>query len=140
MKATDWTAIVSALSDADVDVCVRAAARMHAESGPEDVSNLLALLESDDFFVREAAAWPLAELVGPTVLPQLLTAYQRGFDEGHDNDGFTAALLEIPSLHAGAARTPLERIAASAEEPMRGHAVWLLEFCEPITPSTDRDA
>ena len=136
MSPSEWTSTVTALSDADVSACVQAAERLHRESRVEDVERLLALLESNDFFVREAAAWPLAELVGPSVLPQLLAAYQRGFYEGRDNDGFTAALLEIPGLHVGQARSSLERIAASADEPMRGHAAWLLDFCEPsATPS-----
>ena len=130
MEATTWTAIVSALSDPDVSTCVDAATRLQAKAGTEDLPKLLALLESDDFFIREAAAWPLAELAGPTVLPELLAAYQRGFDEGHDNDGFTAALLEIPALHAREAKQSLERIAGSTGEPIRGHARWLLEFCE----------
>ena len=90
---------------------------------------LTKLLQSDDFFVREAAAWPLAELAGPSVLRELFVAYQRGFDEGQDNDGFTAALLEIPACHSDAARTAIESIARSSDEPMRGHAEWLLEIC-----------
>ena len=129
MEATAWRAIVAALSDPIVSACVSAASRLQAEAGAEDVPNLLVLLTSDDFFIREAAAWPLAELVGPTVLPELLAAYQRGFCEGHDNDGFTAALLEIPALHPTDAKLALERLAGSASEPMRGHARWLLEFC-----------
>ncbi|MCA0242048.1 MAG: hypothetical protein LCI02_14435 [Proteobacteria bacterium] len=103
-----------------------------------DVSNLLGLLKIDDFFIREAAAWPLAELAGPKVLVDLLLAYQRGFDEGHDNDGFTAALLEIPALHPTAARLSLVQIIGSFEEPMRGPAAWLLEFCESEGKSKGR--
>ena len=130
MNTATWNELVSALSSESIDTCVKAASRIHAEAGVDDILNLLALLESDDFFVREAAAWPLAELTGPTVLTELFVAYQRGFDEGHDNDGFTAALLEIPSLFPGEAKLSLERIIASAKEPMRGHAHWLIEFVE----------
>jgi hypothetical protein len=140
MEATAWSIIVSALSDPSVSTCVEAAARLHSEAESEDIPNLLALLQSHDFFIREAAAWPLAELAGPTVLRELLAAYQRGFDEGHDNDGFTAALLEIPSLHPAEARLALERVAKSAEEPMRGHARWLLEFCKAENHPNARDA
>ena len=67
-------------------------------STEEDVPQLVALLEDDSFYVREAAAWPLAELGRTEVLPQLLRAYQRGLDEGDDNDGFSAALIELASL------------------------------------------
>jgi len=130
MEATAWAEIVSALDAPSVEACVAAASRLHAEAEADDVPKLLDLLKSGDFFVREAAAWPLAELAGPAVLADLLVAYQRGFDEGHDNDGFTAALLEIPSLFPEDARTSLASIIATAAEPMRGHAQWLLEFCE----------
>jgi hypothetical protein len=140
MEATNWSAIVSGLIDPDIHVCVKAAERLQAETDMADVPNLLKLLESNDFFVREAAAWPLAELTCPKVLVQLLAAYQRGFDEGHDNDAFTAALLEIPALHSTEARLSLERVISSSEEPMRGHAAWLLEFCEPEGEHKSDDA
>jgi hypothetical protein len=140
MKATAWSTIVAALSDRNVSTCVEAAARLHSEAQSEDIPNLLALLQSDDFFIRESAAWPLAELGGPTVLRELLVAYQRGFDEGHDNDGFTAALLEIPALHSKEARLVLERLAKSTEEPMRAHVCWLLEFCKAENQPSDHDA
>lgn len=130
MEAGAWTEIVSALDAPSLEVCAAAASRLHAEAAAEDIPNLLALLKSGDFFVREAAAWPLAELAGPAVLGELLVAYQRGFDEGHDNDGFTAALLEIPALFPDEARASLASIIAAAAEPMRGHAQWLLEFCQ----------
>jgi hypothetical protein len=130
MNATEWDTTIAELEALD-DRSVVAAARLHAEATVDDVPRLLKLLESaDNFFTREAAAWPLAELAGAQVLPALLRAYQLGFDEGHDNDGFTAALLEIPALHPSAAKLALSELAHSAEEPMRGHAKWLLEFCE----------
>lgn len=130
MNTAEWDATIAELDALD-DRCVAAAARIHAEAAMEDVPRLLGLLEkADNFFVREAAAWPLAELVGAQVLPALLRAYQLGIDEGHDNDGFTAALLEIPALHPGAARSALLEIAVDSDEAMRGHANWLLGFCE----------
>lgn len=130
MEAHAWSELVSALDAPSVEESVAAASRLHAEADADDIPKLLALLKSADFFVREAAAWPLAELAGPAVLCYLLVAYQRGFDEGHDNDGFTAALLEIPALFPAEAPAALARIIAVAAEPMRGHAQWLLEFCE----------
>jgi hypothetical protein len=130
MNPSAWIEIVDGLKSRDVDTCVAAASRLHAEADAGDISDLLALLESDDFFVREAAAWPLAELAGPTVLPQLFRAYQRGFDEGHDNDGFTTALMEIPALFPNETAAALARVVATSADPTRGHALWLLEFCE----------
>jgi hypothetical protein len=137
MEPATWSTVVSALLDPDVSTCVKAADRLHAEASVADIPRLLELLESDDCFIREAAAWPLAELAGPTILVELLIAYQRGFDDGHDNDGFTAALLEIPALHPKEARRALEHVVRVSQEPMRGHAAWLLEFCRPEQESDD---
>jgi hypothetical protein len=130
MDESLFAEIVNALSVDDVGVCVRAAERLHRESTSEDVPRLLQLLHSDDFFVREAAAWPLVETAGPAVLKELLVAYQRGFDDGHDNDGFTAALLELPFLASIATWKAASTLSVTAEEPMKGHAEWLLTFCE----------
>lgn len=130
MKDGTWNEIVAQLTGPDMDAWVIAATRIHTESDEQDVPRLLELLKHDNFFVREAAAWPLAELAGPTVLPQLFAAYQQGFDDGHDNDGFSAALLEIPALHPSTTKATLALIVQSSPEPVKGHAEWLLEFCE----------
>lgn len=130
MNDQAWNEVVGQLTGPDMDTWVAAATRIHGESEQHDVPRLLQLLEHENFFVREAAAWPLAELAGPSVLPQLLTAYQRGLDEGHDNDGFSAALLEIPALHPSTTKVALASIIQSSPEPIKGHAKWMLEFCE----------
>jgi hypothetical protein len=51
-------------------------------------------LNDEDFLVPEAAAWPVSELAGPSALEKFV-AYQRGLDQGHDNDGLTAALIDL---------------------------------------------
>jgi hypothetical protein len=109
MEDKAWKEVVSQLTDPDagVDAWVAAAARIHTESEQQDVPRLLELLKHENFFVREAAAWPLTELAGPSVLAELLAAYQRGFDEGHDNDGFSAALLEVTAFHPSTIKTTL---------------------------------
>lgn len=129
MEEAHWSSIVSSLASRDLNTCLEAATRLHAEASLEDVPRLVDLLKSDDFFVREAAAWPLAELAGPSVLTELFVAYQRGFDDGHDNDGFTAALLEVPALFPNETRQVLEQVIVSSEEPVKGHASWLITFC-----------
>ena len=98
-------------------------------STEEDVPQLVALLEDDSFYVREAAAWPLAELGRTEVLPQLLRAYQRGLDEGDDNDGFSAALIELASLHGPECQKALKVLTQDQDLTLRDHATWLLEFC-----------
>lgn len=130
MNSSAWEEAVVALESREADIAVAAAERLHAEATPDDVPKLLGLLQTGrDFFVREAAAWPLAELSGPSVLRELFLAYQLGFDEGHDNDGFTAALLEIPALYPADTKPALERLAATESGPVREHAQWLMEFC-----------
>ena len=140
MEPSLWSTILVALSSPDIGTCVEACERLHQESKDEDIPMLLQRLKNEDFFVREAAAWPLAELAGPSVLSELFAAYQRGFDEGYDNDGFTGTLIEITSLHPREARLELQQIIASAKEPINGHAVWLLGFCEPNNLLTKSDA
>lgn len=140
MNPAAWHSLVEDLSAPSVEVCVRASERIHKESTIADVPNLLGLLKSGDFFVREAAAWPLAELMGPGALEHLFPAYQRGFDEGHDNDGFTAALLEIPALYPAETPQALRAIAQAHTEPIRSHALWLLEFCQPQSETPSNDA
>lgn len=93
-----------------------------------DIPWLLGLLKHECFFVREAAAWPLVELAGPSVLVQLLTAYDLGLDEGHDNDGFGTALFELLELHPTEAQIALRQLGKSDDKKMQGHAAWLLEF------------
>ena len=124
-----WSEIEGALLSRDVSVAVMACHRLRKAACIQDGPHLLGLLKHPDFFVREAAAWPLAELMGPQVLPELLVAYQLGFDEGLDNDGFTAALLEIPVLHSET-RKALADFIPRADGSIKGHATWLMEFCK----------
>lgn len=91
-----WDQIVLALRSADdVDAMCAAAEWLHRSSTLDDAPRLSSLLNDDDAIVREAAAWPLSELAGVAHLRELLNAYQRGFDDGLDNDGFTTALIEL---------------------------------------------
>jgi HEAT repeat protein len=121
--------ILDGLEAADVDANVRAAKELHERSTEADIPWLLELLKHESFFVRESAAWPLAELAGYNYLPQLFASYQRGFDEGHDNDGFSAALIECASLHLKETRDALRPLIQSKDEQLRDNATWLLEFC-----------
>lgn len=131
MDTAAWDHVLLDLSAHDVERNVSAAKRLYDESTMKDVPRLLTLLqEGSDFFVREAAAWPLAALAAPSVVHELLIAYQRGFEEGHDNDGFTTALIEGASLFPTEMKDALNRIIASAGGPIRGHAQWLIDFCE----------
>jgi hypothetical protein len=89
------------------------------------------LLKDDDAFVREAAAWPVSELVGPPALRELLVAYQRGFDDGLDNDGFTTALIEVVEANEATSREVLRALTEDEDRAVRENAIWPLDFCSP---------
>jgi len=130
MNSAQWQAVVAALRDlSDGDSAVAAATQLQASASSEDVPRLMELLHDPSFFVREAAAWALSDLECIDVLPQLLAAYQRGFDEGHDNDGFSAALIDLVQSKRINAKCQLERLVAGDDPQLREHASWLLEFC-----------
>jgi len=131
MNAAGWAALVRDLKNVDdVDAAVAACERLHREATAEDLPRLRDLLTDGSFFVREAAAWPLSELAGAAALPELLEAYQRGFDEGHDNDGFSAALTEMAAADPDGVRRALSGFLQSSDSKVRDNASWLLEFCE----------
>jgi hypothetical protein len=131
-STTEWQVLIKALRTVqDVELACGAAQRLHKESTLSDVPLLMQLLHDDDAFVREAAAWPISELVGLPVLRDLLISYQRGFDEGLDNDGFTAALLDLVQQETDAAVSVLQSLAGDENLKLRENARWLLDFCAP---------
>jgi hypothetical protein len=109
---------------------LRAIELVREEADVTDMPWLVGLLHHESFIVRETAAWPLAELAGPSVLSELFAAYQLGLDEKHDNDGFTAALLELLDLHPQEAEVVLRRLAANGSELEKRNAACLLEYYE----------
>jgi HEAT repeat protein len=128
MDARAWKELNEALRDNDR--AAGAAKELHEKATAEDVPRLMDMLKDSDFFVREAAAWPLSELAGLAVLPQLLIALQRTFEDGHDGDGFQAALFELVEADKPAAREALNELLKNGDKATRENAKWLLEFCE----------
>jgi hypothetical protein len=59
----------------------------------------------------------------------LFVAYQRGIDEGHDNDGFTTALIELVEMHSQDSRQRLIELKSTANPVFQKYSDWLLEFC-----------
>ena len=128
MNNRDWAELMDALHD--VDRAVAAAQKLQHSATTEDIPRLITLLKDDSFFVREAAAWPLSDLGVTTALPDLLDALHRGFQEGHDNDGLSAALADMVEANPSRAKVVLNELLASGEPHLREHALWLLEFCK----------
>jgi HEAT repeat protein len=131
MDHDQWQSIIAALRDMDnVESAVAAAARLQALASTEDVPRLVELMADESFFVREAAAWALSDLGRVELLSQLLAAYNRGLAEGHDNDGFSAALIDLVQLKPVEAQAQLSVLASSTDPELRESAVWLLEFVQ----------
>jgi hypothetical protein len=129
MDHAQWERVVDALRNvANIDLAVSAAAQLQASASSEDVPSLVQLLNDGSFFVREAAAWPLSDLGRVDLLPELLAAYQRGIYEGHDNDGFSAALVDLVQSKPIEAEALLQTIVSGNDLPLRKSALWLLEF------------
>jgi len=131
MNDAEWREVERDLRDSkNVDRRVAAATKLNGAASSSDVPRLMALLKDEDFFVREAAAWPISELVGSAALPELLAAYQRGFDQGHDNDGFTTALIELAEANKVVAKEALDRLVGADDPALKKNAEWLLEFVQ----------
>lgn len=129
MNDSRWHQLVNNIEGEDINLMVEACEHLQNEAEMSDVSRLVELLEHDSFVVREAAAWPLAILGDVTVIPELFTAYQRGFGEGHDNDGLSAALAAMAELHPEPVRQSLLELIKSTNLAYQKYAKWLLEFC-----------
>ena len=135
MTDTEWRHILETLRDlSDINAAALAATRLHKEASVEDLPGLMGLLGDEDAYVREAAAWPISELAGPSALPDLLLAYQRGFEEGFDNDGFTTALLELVQAEPDTVRKVLQSLSKSDVVALRENATWLQGFCKSSDP------
>ena len=94
----------------DVDRMVTAARRLQDEATAADVHRLRRLMEDPSFVVREAAAFPLAYLLGPGSLRDLLLAQVRGERDGHDNDTLNAAISEVLALDEPGSRAMLAEL------------------------------
>jgi len=112
MNDDAWDAVVASLRQGgDVEEMVAAAKRLEREVTLADLPRLLVLLDDPSFVVREAAAFPLAYLVGPKSLRDLLGAELRGTREGLDNDTVDAAIAEVLALDKGGARAELTTLS-----------------------------
>src|SRR5688500_6164508 len=127
---SQWDCIIADLHDVEnVDRAVAACEALDKaadESWLPRLHRLLAL--GRDFFVREAAAVPIARLQGLRALPRLLHALQRGEDEGHDNDGLTAVISDLVWANPEEAAPMLRRMIRGPGERQRSDAAWLWGF------------
>jgi HEAT repeat protein len=126
----NWERIVADLHAAEDDV-QRAVAACEALDKVADASrlpDLHRLLTDAQFFVREAAAIPIARIEGLRALPDLLSAHQRGSEDGHDNDGLSTVIANLVASAPREAALLLLGMLVDSSDRTRGAAAWLLGF------------
>lgn len=85
---TRWQHLIDDLRNSkDVDLAFRASQFISEYADESCVPDLYALLQDENFYIRETAADPLARLEGINALPALFMMLTRGEEDGHDNDG-----------------------------------------------------
>lgn len=109
----------------DSQVTVEAFAALRREAKRTDLPWLKSLLKDKSALVREAAAAPIADLDGLSALRDLLAAFQRGVDEGHDQDGFAALLIDMVSEDSLEAAQYLKTLIRDDDRVVRELALWL---------------
>ena len=80
-----------------------------------DLPTLIAEVKSETcgFWVRELLAEPICELGGPSVLLDLLLAYNLNLDEGHDNDSFSSTLDDLAFTDPEGCTREIDRILSA---------------------------
>src|SRR5438128_3315362 len=133
---SEWDRIISDLHESEnVDRAVAACQALDQAADESWLPRLRRLLaESRDFFVREAAATPIARLEGLQALPQLLHALHLAEEEGHDNDGLGALISDLVWANPQQAAPMLHQMLCASSEQRRD-AAWLWGFAaEVVTP------
>lgn len=131
-----WTQLIQDLYSDNVDRAVRACDELSETADETNISELYLLLGDDSFFIREAAAFPLARLEGVRALPALFRAYTRGFQDGHDNDGMNVAIGGLLEENQLAALLLLENMLLNENNDVRANAAWALGFvAKQISPA-----
>ena len=92
------------------------------------IPQLQRLLQDDNFFIRETAAGPYAQLMGVRALPLLLQAQIRGYEDGHDNDGLDAVIMELVEVRKTEISSTLLEMLTKENPKTRAQAAWLLGF------------
>ncbi len=129
MSKDNWSQAVQDLQNVeDIDRAVNACKVISELANESHVPELYALLRDDSFFVREAAAEPLARLEGIKSLPFLFQALTHGEQEGHDNDGLAFTVTELLDFDKKKAAEVLLTMLESDDDKLRENAVWALGF------------
>lgn len=116
----------------DIDAQLKAFSELNASVTENDLPVLLEALKSEtsNFWVRELLSEPIIKLAGAKAIPELMAAFQKNFDEGHDNDSFQLFLSELAGEDPSGVRAALESLAKNANQAEMENINWLLEYCE----------
>lgn len=118
--------------EVDVDGVLATFYRLKANATHDDLPELLNAirLPENNFWTRELLSEPIATLGGASHLKPLFDAFEKGFNEGHDNDGFQAVLIGIAEANPEECRAALQALVERDDFPHKDHAEWLLTFCK----------
>ncbi len=133
-KEITWENIITDLSNDDSEKAINASFLLDKYATKEYLSDLYLLIESDDFWIREVAAVPLARLEGLKVLPNLFDALNKGFADGHDHDGLQSTLFDLLESYPQKASAMLLQMLDSNDELDRENAAWGLGFVANEVP------
>jgi HEAT repeat protein len=128
MQKQNWSQLIEDLRSPNVDLAVRACEQIAEVANESNIAELYSLMNDEDFFVREAAALPLARLEGIRALPDLFEAHKRGSNDGHDNDGLTATIVELLEANQEEVTPLLLNMVRSVNNDTRRMAAWALGF------------
>jgi len=128
MTKSNWSQLIQDLRSEDIDCAVDACEKISELADGTHVPELYLLLNDESFFVREAAAIPLVRLEGVRALPSLFEAHKRGSQEGHDNDGLTATIVDLLEANQEEVTPLLLDMVRSTDNETRQRAAWALGF------------
>src|SRR5262245_35988266 len=132
MTQAEWDKLVTALGCFDADVALKAVHTLAERSEESDIPRLRELvINGKDFYLREAAAAPLARLEGIRCLPLLFEAKLKGEAEGHDNDGLCFVITELFEAHPAEIAPMLLEMVARTSSESRKNAAWGLGWVSP---------
>jgi len=116
----------------DVDQKLEAFQRLKESATKEDLPVLLDFLRSErnDFWIRELLAEPICDLGGSQCLPELFDAYDLNEEDGHDNDGFNAYLIDLAFSEPENCKAKLLELLSHQNFKHKDIAIWLIGYCD----------
>lgn len=132
MLHPNWAQLIDDLLNShDVQRGIEAAEAISQAATEGHVPELYELVRHSDFFVREAAARPLARLEGTKALPALFQAYTHGFRDGHDNDGLSAVIADVLEDNKRDSALLILRMLKDTDDTVKANAAWAAGYVAP---------